>query len=84
MDFILRVVKQDGKLSIRKCFIDEDGEVEKVANDGFYIKADRMQDVVYFVEMMNNAIKQPIFTIPTARGKTWVDDREWLDVLEED
>lgn len=84
-NYIIRVVSQDGKLSIRKCFLDHDGDLIGVSSEPYCVRGYDMESIVNQVGELQAALKLPIHVLPTANAsKGWVDEEEMFSFIEED
>lgn len=84
-NYIIRVVSQDGKLSIRKCITDEDGDVVRVSSEAYCVKGNDMPSINAQIGELQAALRLPIYVLPTANAtKGWVDEEEMFSFTEED
>lgn len=81
--FIFRLVTQDGKISFRKCFVDDGGEIVHVSSDSYAIVSAEVEGVREALALLEAASKLPIITLPSAKGG-WCNQPTFLDFLEDD
>ena len=81
--YIFRLVTQDGKISFRKCFVDDSGEIIHVSSDTYTPTCTEALDVKSILSLLEAASNLPIITLPSAKGG-WCNQPAFLDFLEED
>ena len=81
---IIRIVTQDGKLTFRKCFVDEDGDVTHISSESFTFKADDKQELGRQMLLVQNALSLPIITLSGSHRSGWLDQHPFCDDIEDD
>lgn len=83
-NYIIRIVTQDGKFTFRKCFLDDDGEIEHVSSESFTFKAEDMSSLKEQMNEIQEALSLPALAISSSKGGGWLDQSPFLDELEEE
>lgn len=81
---IIRIVTQDGKLSFRKCMVDEDGDVTHVSSEPFTFKAEDKQELSKQMVLVQTAMSLPIITVRSNHRGGWLDQHPFCDDIEDD
>ena len=81
---IIRIVTQDGKLSFRKCMVDEDGDVTHVSSESFTFKAEDKQELSKQMVLVQAAMSLPIITLNGQHRSSWLDQHPFCDDIEDD
>lgn len=80
---IIRVVTQNGKLSLRTCIIDQDGDIVHVSSEPFAFKADDRESLNIQMMLVQGALSLPILTLSNNARSSWLDQPPFLlDELE--
>lgn len=63
-DHVYRAVQYRGSVSVRCCFLDAEGDIEKVDSEPLILKCKNVVDLKSMIDKVVSAVKEPVLTLP--------------------